>query len=430
MNRLNRYDGTIVPYASSELAAMQTRLIAQGQTSCIGNDDVAIVRVGSVGLLLVDVAWIVGRRLFELYSPTSDSAMPFGLRWQLQNQGAYTLTQALAGSGYAGGTVTDLSLVHMLLFTGAALPYLEANSNLVAAQGFVENSPARLMSIAAGNNILMTKDGEVLTISTNADTTTKQLTEALQLKQDSLSAGDPIQDHVPLLVGDTILSLTGSYGVVVTSDGAKSVNLSTEGLANDIWNLQTDVAGRQTAILSLPSAPDSGKFDLFDGFSIKSLSADAPLSIANNGTSLEFSLDRTDIQKKLTPVAPITLSAAGALGIDSSVFAPSSSTYTKTQVDNLVKVKATTDYVDAGLRLKADAATTYTKSSTDALLSAKADSTTTYSRDATDALLDVKASVSYVNTGLGQKADKATTYTKTEIDKALDPLTTKTYVDD
>ena len=61
MNQLNRYDGTIIPYAASELAAMLTRLIAQGQTSCIGNDDIAIVRVDSVGLLLVDVAWIVGR---------------------------------------------------------------------------------------------------------------------------------------------------------------------------------------------------------------------------------------------------------------------------------------------------------------------------------------------------------------------------------
>ena len=119
MTRLNRYDGTIIPYASSELAAMLTRLIAQGQTSCIGNDDVAIVRVGSVGLLLVDVAWIVGRRLFELYLPTSDSTMPFGLRWQLQNQGAYTLTQALAGSGYGGGTVTDLSPVS---YTHLTLP--------------------------------------------------------------------------------------------------------------------------------------------------------------------------------------------------------------------------------------------------------------------------------------------------------------------
>ena len=424
MNQLNRYDGSIVPYASSELAAMLTRLIAQGQTSCIGNDDIAIVRVDSVGLLLVDVAWIVGRRLFELYSPTSDSTMPFGLRWQLQNQGAYTLTQALSGSGYAGGTVTDLSLVHMMLYTGVALPYLEAGQ-LVAAQGFVENSPARLMSIAAGNNILMTTEGEVITISTNADTTTKQLTDALDLKQDSLSAGNPTEDHVSLLVGDTILSLTGSYGVVATSDGATRVNLSTEGLANDIWNLQADVATKQPAILALPSAPDSGKFDIFDGSSIKSLSADAPLAIANNGTSLEFTLDLTHIQKKLTPLPPITLSTTGSIGIDSTVFAPANSTYSQTQVNNLVNDKATTDYVDAGLRLKADLDKTYSRIVIDAFLSAKADVSKTYSRDATNTLLNDKADLSYVNTGLAGKADKATTYTKTEIDEALNPLTTK-----
>ena len=56
MNQLHLYDGTIVPYAASELAAMLTRLIAQGQTSCIGNDGIGIGRVDSVGLLLVDVA--------------------------------------------------------------------------------------------------------------------------------------------------------------------------------------------------------------------------------------------------------------------------------------------------------------------------------------------------------------------------------------
>ena len=108
--------------------------------------------------------------------------MHFGLRWQLQNQGAYRLTEALSGSGYTGATVTDLSLVHMMLFTGVALPYLETGQ-VVAPQGFVENSPARLMSIAAGNNILMTTEGEVITISTNADMTTKQLTEALEKRR-------------------------------------------------------------------------------------------------------------------------------------------------------------------------------------------------------------------------------------------------------
>ena len=163
----------------------------------------------------------------------------------------------------------------------------------------------------------------------------------------------------------------------------------------EIWNLQTDVATKQPAILLLPSAPDLGKFDIFDGLSIKSLSADAPLSIANNGTSLELVVDLTHIQKKLTPLPPITLSATGSIGIDPTVFAPANATYSKTQVDNLVKDKATTDYVDAGLRLKADLDKTYSRIVTDAFLAAKADAWKTYSPDATDALLDDKADLSY-----------------------------------
>jgi len=141
---LYRYDGTVRTYTETELSALLTRLIAQGQTSCLGNDDVSMIRVDNVGVLLVDVAWVVGRRLSELYIPVSDSTMPFGLRWTLQGQGAYTLNQALCGAGYAGlATVVDLSTVHMLLFVSAALPYLEAGQ-LVAEQGYVENVAARL----------------------------------------------------------------------------------------------------------------------------------------------------------------------------------------------------------------------------------------------------------------------------------------------
>ena len=69
---LYRYDGTVRAYTATELSALLTRLIAQGQTSCLGNDDVSM----NVGVLLVDVAWVVGRRLSELYIPVSDSTIP------------------------------------------------------------------------------------------------------------------------------------------------------------------------------------------------------------------------------------------------------------------------------------------------------------------------------------------------------------------
>ena len=47
-----------------------------------------MIRVDNVGVLLLDVAWVVGRRLWELCIPVSDSTMPFGLRWTLLGQGA------------------------------------------------------------------------------------------------------------------------------------------------------------------------------------------------------------------------------------------------------------------------------------------------------------------------------------------------------
>ena len=67
--------------------------------------------------------------------------------------------------------------------------------------------------------------------------------------------------------------------------------------------------------------------------------------------------------------------------------------YTKTQVDDL-------------LDLKADAATTYTKTEVDAALALKADKSTTYTK-------------TQVDSALALKADAATTYTKTEVDTAL-----------
>ena len=92
--------------------------------------------------------------------------MPFGLRWTLLEEGAYTLNQALCGAGYAGlATVVDLSTVY--LFMSAALPYLEAGQ-LVAEQGYVENVAARLKTFAVGDNMALTIEGEVITILTSA----------------------------------------------------------------------------------------------------------------------------------------------------------------------------------------------------------------------------------------------------------------------
>ena len=151
--------------------------------------------------------------------------------------------------------------------------------------------------------------------------------------------------------------------------------------------------------------------------------------------------------------------------------ADQSTTYTKTEVNNLLANKAGTDNVytkaeaDALLADKADTATTYTKTQTDTLLDDKADvlttytktevntllddkanQATTYTKTEVDTLLDTKAGTDNVYTIaqtdalLDDKADKSTTYTKTEVDSFIQTLTddkadkattyTKTQVDD
>ena len=86
--------------------------------------------------------------------------------------------------------------------------------------------------------------------------------------------------------------------------------------------------------------------------------------------------------------------------------ADKATTYTKTEVDELVTPKADKTYVDNQLALKADKETTYTKTEVDTSLALKADKETTYTKTEVDTSLDLKA-------------DKATTYTKTEVDSLV-----------
>jgi len=141
---LPRFDGTSTSYDSSQLSAVLTRLVAQGQTSVLGSDDVAMMLVGpGTGLLLVDVSWPVGNKLYQQFAPVSDPTSQFGIRFTL-GASSYSLAQALAACGHSG-SVTSLAGVFMALYTGGSVPYLAAGQ-LVASQGAVLNTPAQLVS--------------------------------------------------------------------------------------------------------------------------------------------------------------------------------------------------------------------------------------------------------------------------------------------
>ena len=131
------HSGQQVQFAKVELAQILIRLQAQNQSYCLGEYDTAQIRV-SGGLLVVDVAWTVGRRLVEGYQ--IDSTFPYGIKFTL-GQAVHTLYQALAGSGYVGFAQPTLAQVYMGLFTlENAGNYIETGQ-LVQNGGVVDVSP-------------------------------------------------------------------------------------------------------------------------------------------------------------------------------------------------------------------------------------------------------------------------------------------------
>ena len=118
--------------------------------------------------------------------------------------------------------------------------------------------------------------------------------------------------------------------------------------------------------------------------------------------------------------------------------ADKSTTYTKTEVDNLLSPKATTEYVDGQIDLVEQSIASEVETINNAL-SLKADKTeiptkvselendSGYLTEHQD--ISGKADITYVDSELAKKADKSTTYTKTEVDNLLSPKATTEYVD-
>ena len=79
---LTLHSGQQVEFADVELAQILIRLQAQNQSYCLGEHDTAQIRVGG-GLLIVDVAWTVGRRLVEGYQIGDDTTFPYGIKFTL-----------------------------------------------------------------------------------------------------------------------------------------------------------------------------------------------------------------------------------------------------------------------------------------------------------------------------------------------------------
>ena len=312
---LTLHSGQQVQFADVELAQILIRLQAQNQSYCLGEHDTAQIRVGG-GLLVVDVAWTVGRRLVEGYQIGSDSTFPFGIKFTL-GQAVHTLYQALAGSGYVGFQQPTLAQVYMGLFTlESAGNYVEPGQ-LVQDGGVVEVSPAKLKTLVAGSNVQLVVDDATVTLSSTSDVTTATVAAALA----------PLSTEI-------------------------------EALQATVSTLQPGIA----SFLTQPGCEDFFVNDLFPHF--KSLSATLPLSLSSDALNVNIALDSTGFataatsytkdqvnsallqkadastvfsktevtaalltkQVAITASAPLALTTAGALSITTAGFAPASTT--------------------------------------------------------------------------------------------------------
>ena len=108
-------------------------------------------------------------------------------------------------------------------------------------------------------------------------------------------------------------------------------------------------------------------------------------------------------------------------------------TYTRTDIDGKLDLKANAADVNNELAKKADAANVYSRTEADSKLdlkanaadvnnelAKKADAANVYSRTEADSKLDLKANAADVNNELAKKADAANVYSRTEADSKLD----------
>ena len=137
--------------------------------------------------------------------------------------------------------------------------------------------------------------------------------------------------------------------------------------------------------------------------------------------NLNLKADKTELEKELASKADIN-----------NVYTKED---TEAEIDKKIINKADKTYVDDALDLKANISDTYTKQETDNKLdnlnssinnrlASKADITSVYTKEETATVINNaianKADKTYVDDALGLKADKEDTYTKSEIDDMFD----------
>ena len=145
------------------------------------------------------------------------------------------------------------------------------------------------------------------------------------------------------------------------------------------------------------------------------------------GTSAVYTTDETYTKTEADAKLDLKANAAD-VNTELAKKADAANVYTKNEADAKLDLKANAADVNTELTKKADAANVYTKNEADAKLDLKANAADVYTKADVNTELAKKADKTYVDTEVGKKADKATTlagygitdaYTKAEVNTAV-----------
>jgi len=298
---LTTHDGNTLQFTASELATTLANLNTADQSSCLGEQNIAHIRVGTTAILLMDLGWNVGRTLFETFGVTTNLNNPYDLEFTLNSTG-YTLQQALTASGYFG-TVTSLAQVYMAMYGSTDHPTL-VSTNLVKTQGVNGVSAAELKELVCASPLQLVTSATQVSVGLDPiafySTVYSQtaVDGLLLLKQDVLT--NNATAFTELLVGNSLRRLRAGNNVTVQVTGGDVEIAATGGLTTSDLNTALADYTTTTALTTLlankqdlvSSAAGTGNA-LFSGSTVKRLDFNNDFTVSDNGSIVSVALANT-----------------------------------------------------------------------------------------------------------------------------------------
>ena len=246
MATLQRYDGTSVVHADSDLDSIIAHLVA-ANASGTGNGDDVFFMCSPPSLLIMDLNWQINRRFSELFQASTNMNQLFFLQFE-NDQDYYDLPDALAKCGYAGvlpQSAADLPSVYMALYesglVGASKAINVGSGDSLVAFGGTITEPAQIKGLQAGPGVLLSDTGTDINIAAQPPTFS------------SLGAGTPILDYSSTPSHIYLNTLQAGAGISLAKT-AGAVQISSTAILNSTGTGASLVQGTPGAIKSLLGA--------------------------------------------------------------------------------------------------------------------------------------------------------------------------------